>query len=387
MPPPPIYLDHHATTPVDPRVLEAMLPYFTERFGNAASRTHAFGWMAEKAVDMARDQVAALIGAEPREVVFTSGATESINLALKGALANYTQRGDHVVTLVTEHKAVLDTCAHLESSGQARVTCLDVGPDGVLDLDALAAAITERTVVVAVMAANNEIGVLQPIAEIGALCRERGVLFFCDAAQAVGKVPIDVEAMNIDLLAVSAHKLYGPKGVGALFVRRRRPRVRLAAQIHGGGHQRNLRSGTLDVPGIVGLGAACKLAGELMNEEATRLRDLRERLWRGLSSRLDGVEIHGAYPEPRLPGNLNVGFEGCGGDRLIVAMSGVAVSSGSACTSATVEPSHVLRALGLTADEAEASLRYGLGRTTTADEIDRAIEATVAAVEKVRAAG
>ena len=379
----PIYMDHHATTPVDPRVLEAMLPYFTEKFGNAASRNHAFGWVAEQAVETAREEIAALIGASPKEIVFTSGATESDNLALKGALELYTSRGDHVVTLSTEHKAVLDPCRALERSGAARVTYLDPGPDGLVDLDALRAAITDQTVLVAIMAANNEIGVLQPLAEIGAICRERGVLFFTDAAQAAGKVPLDVEAMHIDLLAISGHKVYGPKGVGALYVRRRAPRVRLAPLIHGGGHERGMRSGTLPVPLIVGLGKACALAGALMDEEAARLTALRQRLWDGLSARLEHLRLNG-HPTQRLPGNLNVSFEYVEAEALMMSLKDVAVSSGSACSSASLEPSHVLRALGLQDDLAHSSIRFGLGRTTTAEEVDEVLERTVAAVERLR---
>ncbi len=380
----PVYLDHHATTPMDPRVLEAMLPYFTEKFGNAASRSHAYGWAAERAVERAREQVAALLGAAPQELVFTSGATEADNLALKGALELYTQRGDHVVTVATEHKAVLDTCAWLERSGRARVTYLRPRPDGLLDLDAVAAAIEPRTVLVAVMAANNEVGVLQPLAELGALCHERGVLFFTDAAQALGKVPLDVEAQRIDLLACTAHKLYGPKGAGALFVRRRDPRVRLAPQQHGGGHERGMRSGTLDVPAIVGFGAACALAQEEMAAEAARVGALRDRLWEGLRSRLDGLVLNG-HPERRLPGNLNVSFVGVEGEALMMGMRDLAVSSGSACTSATLEPSYVLRALGVHEELAHTSIRFGLGRFTTTEEVDFAVETTVRAVERLRA--
>lgn len=381
----PVYLDNHATTRVDPRVLEAMLPYFTEKFGNAASRAHAYGWIADKAVERAREQVAAAIGASAPEVVFTSGATESDNLALKGALESYTQKGDHIVTLQTEHKAVLDPCRHLERTGRARVTYLAPRPDGLVDLDALAAAIEPRTVLVAVMAANNEVGVVQPLERIGALCRERGALFFTDAAQAVGKVPLDVEAMRIDLLALSGHKVYGPKGIGALFVRRRDPRVRLAAQQHGGGHERGLRSGTLDVPGIVGLGAALALAKEALPEEAARLRRLRDRLWDGLRARLDpaGLRLNG-HPEQRLPGNLNVSFAGVQGEALMSAMRDLAVSSGAACASAENEPSHVLRALGLGDELVVSSIRFGLGRFTTEEEVDFAVDEVVKGVTRLR---
>lgn len=379
----PVYLDDHATTRVDPRVLEAMLPYFTEKFGNAASRGHAFGWVADKAVERAREQVAAAIGAQPAEVVFTSGATESDNLAIKGALEAYTQRGDHVVTVTTEHKAVLDTCQHLERTGRARVTYVAPRPDGLVDLDAVAAAIEPRTVLVAVMAANNEVGVLQPLEELGALCRSREVLFFTDAAQAAGKVPIDVEAQRIDLLALSGHKVYGPKGVGALFVRRRAPRVRLGAQQHGGGHERGMRSGTLDVPGIVGLGAALDLARREQAEEARRVARLRDRLWAGLKARVPGVRLNG-HAERRLPGNLNVTFRGVQGEALMNAARDVAVSSGAACSSADNEPSHVLRALGLPDEEVVASIRFGLGRFTTEEEVDFAVDHVARGVERLR---
>lgn len=380
----PVYMDNHATTRVDPRVLEVMLPYFTEKYGNAASRGHAYGWVAEKAVDRAREQVAAAIGATASEVVFTSGATESDNLALKGALESFTQRGDHIVTVATEHKAVLDTCAHLERTGRARVTYLTPGPDGLLDPAAVAAAIEPKTVLVAVMAANNEIGVLQPIGALGALCRERGVLLFTDAAQAVGKVPVDVEAQHIDLLALSGHKVYGPKGVGALYVRRRNPRVRLTAQQHGGGHERGLRSGTLDVPAVVGLGAALDLARQELAEEAARVRRLRDRLWTGLQARVPGLRLNGDY-ERRLPGNLNVSFEGVQGEALMNAARDLAVSSGAACSSADNEPSHVLRAIGLPDEAVVASLRFGLGRFTTDEEVDFAIEHVAAGVARLRA--
>lgn len=379
----PVYLDDHATTRLDPRVLELMLPYFTEKFGNAASRGHAYGWVAEKAIERAREQVAAAIGASAPEVVFTSGATESDNLALKGALESYTRKGDHIVTLATEHKAVLDTCAHLERAGRARVTRLTPRPDGLVDLEALAAAIEPRTVLVAVMAANNEVGVLQPLAEVGALCRARGALFFTDAAQAAGKVPLDVEAMHIDLLALSGHKVYGPKGAGALFVRRRDPRVRVAAQQHGGGHERGMRSGTLDVPSIVGLGAALELATRSLPEEAARVAALRDRLWAGLQAQVPGVRLNG-HPGRRLPGNLNVTFEGVQGEALMNAARDIAVSSGAACSSADNEPSHVLRALGLSDEAVVASIRFGLGRFTTPEEVDFAVDHVARGVFRLR---
>ena len=328
--------------------------------------------------------MAALIGASPKEIIFTSGATESDNIALKGAVEMYTNRGDHIVTMTTEHKAVLDTCKYLEKTGRATVTYLDPKRDGLVDLDALAAAITERTVLVAIMAANNEIGVVQPLAEIGALCHERKVIFFTDAAQAVGKVPVDVEAMHIDVLAISGHKLYAPKGVGALFVRRRKPRVRLSPVIHGGGHERGMRSGTLPVPLIVALGEACRLCGEELEAEAARLTALRDRFWQGLQAELDFIHMNG-HPTRRLPGNLNVSFEFVEGEGLMMAMKDLAVSSGSACTSASLEPSYVLKALGIGDDLAHTSIRYGLGRFTRDDEVDFALAKTIEAVKKLRA--
>ena len=379
----PVYMDNHATTPVDPRVLEVMLPYFTEKFGNAASRNHAYGWVAEEAVEKARGQVAALIGASPKEIVFTSGATESNNLALKGAVEMYRQKGNHIVTLQTEHKCVLDTCKYLERSGAAEVTYLTPKKDGLVDLAQLREAIGPRTIMVAIMAANNEIGVVQPLAEIGALCREKGVLFFSDGAQAAGKIPLDVEAMHIDLLSVSAHKINGPKGVGALYVRRKNPRVRLAPIIHGGGHERGMRSGTLDVTGIVGLGAACELARRELPEESARLLRLRTRLWEGLKRELDFIYLNG-HEQHRLPGNLNVSFAYVEGEGLMMAMKELAVSSGSACTSASLEPSYVLKALGVGEELAHTSIRFGLGRFNTEEEVDFALAKVVAAVRKLR---
>lgn len=379
----PVYLDYQATTPMDPRVLDAMLPYFTEKFGNAASRSHAFGWVAEQAVEDARAKVAEVIGADAKEIVFTSGATESDNIALKGAIEMYTQKGNHIVTVQTEHKAVLDTCKYLERTGRADVTYLAPRQDGLVDLDELRGAITDRTVMVAVMAANNEVGVIQPLAEIGALCREKGALFFTDAAQAVGKIPLDVEAMNIDVLAVSGHKIYGPKGIGALYVRRRNPRVRLAPVIHGGGHERGMRSGTLPTPLIVGLGTACELARQEMAAEDARVRALRDRLWRGLQEQLDYIYLNGSL-EQRLAGNLNVSFAYVEGESLMMGMKDCAVSSGSACTSASLEPSYVLRALGVGEELAHTSLRFGLGRFTSEEEVDFALDATVKAVKRLR---
>jgi cysteine desulfurase len=379
----PVYLDYHATTPVDPRVIDAMLPYFGERFGNAASRSHSFGWEAEKAVDLARRRIAGLAGATAREIVFTSGATESNNLALKGVMEAYRSRGNHLVTMATEHKAVLDPARHLERQG-CRLTVLPPEPDGLLSLDRLRAALEPDTVLVSVMAANNEIGVIQPMREIGAICRERGILFHSDAAQAVGKIPVDVERDGIDLLSVSAHKLYGPKGVGALYVRRRNPRVQVAAQMDGGGHEAGMRSGTLNVPAIVGFGEACAIAAAEMAGEAARLGILRDRLRDRLEVELDGVVVNGS-PDRRVPGNLNVSFAGVDGDALLMSMPELARSTGSACSSATVEPSHVLRALGVGEERARGALRFGLGRWTTAQEVEYAAGRIVEAVGKLPA--
>jgi len=381
--PDPIYLDHHATTPIDPRVLDAMMPYLREKFGNAASREHAWGREAAEAVEAARAQVAALIGADEREIVFTSGATESDNLAIKGVAEFHRERGDHLVTAVTEHPAVLDSCAALERAGRARVTRLPVDREGLVSLDALRKALTDKTLLVSIMFANNEIGVLQDIPAIGALCRERRVHFHTDAAQAAGKVPIDVATMPIDLLSLSAHKMYGPKGVGALYVRRRNPRVRLSPILDGGGHEGGLRSGTLNVPAIVGFGEACDLARKEMGEEAARLRTQRDRLWEGLKKDLDHVTLNG-HAERRLPGNLNVSFKYVESESLILALEGIAVSSGAACTTAKVEPSHVLKALGLPEDLARSSVRFGLGRSTTPAEIDAVQKRVVDAVRKLR---
>ena len=383
MPRLPIYMDHHATTPCDPRVVAAMAPYFTETFGNPASKSHVFGWRAEEAVERARAQVAALVGAAgPKEIVFTSGATESVNLMLKGAARAHRERGDQVVTVVTEHPAVLDTAAALEREGFG-VTRLPVDREGLLDPDDVARALTDRTTLVSVMWVNNEIGVVQPVAEIARRCRERGVLFAVDAAQAVGKLPVDVRAAGIDLLALSGHKLYGPKGVGALYVRAGAPRVRLTAEMDGGGHERGLRSGTLNVPGIVGLGAACELAGQELAQEGERLLALRERLRRGLLERLPQTRVNGSL-ERRVPGNLNVSFPGVDGEALLMALREVALSSGSACASAAPAPSHVLQALGLGADLAHASLRFGLGRANTEEEVDYVVERIAEAVPRLR---
>lgn len=377
-----IYMDHHATTPVDPDVVRAMVPYFTERFGNAASRQHRFGWDAQQAVDRARGEVAALLGAEAKEIVWTSGATEANNLALKGLLEVTAPGRDHLVTVATEHKSVLDTCARLQKQG-CRVTVLPVDADGGLDLDALRHAVTDRTAVVSVMAANNEIGVLAPLAAIAAIAHEKGALVHSDAVQAVGKVPFDVNAAGVDLASLTAHKVYGPKGVGALFVRRRNPRVTLAAMLDGGGHERGMRSGTLNVPGIVGFGAAAALARGLMKEESARLGRLRSRLLDGLTGRIAGVVVNGSLEE-RLPGNLNVSFPGVDGEALLVSLcEDLAVSSGAACTSA--EPSHVLKALGRSTDVALASLRFGLGRWTTEQEVDAVIDRVAGVVTRLRA--
>jgi cysteine desulfurase len=379
----PIYLDNNSTTRVDPRVVEAMLPFFTERYGNAASRHHSFGQDAKEAVDRAREQIARLIGAAAREIVFTSGATESNNLALKGAAAMYRARGNHLVTQVTEHKAVLDPCKRLEREG-FHVTFLPVDRFGRVAPEQVAAAITDQTILVSIMAANNEVGTLQPIRSIGRLCKERGVLFHTDAVQAVGKVPIDVEDMGIDLLSLTAHKLYGPKGVGALYVRRRDPRVRLEPLFDGGGHEGGLRSGTVPVPSVVGFGLACDLAGQEMADEATRLTRLRERLRVGLMERLDEVSVNG-HPTERLPGNLNLSYAYVEGEALMMGCRDVAISSGSACTSASIEPSYVLRALGVSDELAHSSIRFGLGRFNTEEEVDYVIDDVAATVERLRA--
>lgn len=380
----PLYLDHLSTTPLDPRVLSAMRPYLEERFGNAASQ-HAFGREARQAVDRARLQVAQRIGASPAEIVFTAGATEAINLALKGTAEMLEPRGRHLVTVATEHRAVLDTCTHLEGRG-FEVTRLPCDGEGRLAIETLAAALRPDTILVAVMWANNEVGTLAPVEAIGALCRERDVLFFCDASQAVGKLSVDVRAAGVGLLALSGHKLYGPKGSGALYVSRREPRVRLAPQLHGGGHERGLRSGTLDVPAIVGLGAACELAGASLAEEARRTAELRDLLEQLFRERLEGVERNGPR-EGRLPGCSNLSFAGVDAEDLLVRLGDrLAISSGSACSSATLEPSHVLGAMGLDAARVAGSLRFGLGRGTTREEVERAVELVAGAIEEQRAA-
>ena len=427
----PIYMDNNATTPLDPRVLEAMMPYLQEDFGNAASRNHAFGWKAEAGVELARKQVAELIGASEKEIVFTSGATESDNLAIKGVIEFYKDKGDHIITLQTEHKAVLDTCKRLERvrqerleelrmlrlsqlastdvtadnvaelslrhdieedavykqwaarpTGGARVTYLAVEQDGRVSLEKLAAAMTDRTVLVSIMFANNEIGVIQPVAEIGKLCRERGILFHCDAVQGIGKVPFDVEKMKVDLVSITAHKMYGPKGVGALYVRRK-PRVRIAPSIDGGGHERGMRSGTLNVAAIVGFGKAAELCRQELPEESARTFALRERLRKGLSEQLDLLTVNGSL-QHRLPGNLNISFSFVEGEALMMAIKDVAVSSGSACTSASLEPSYVLRACGVEEDMAHSSIRYGIGRFNTEEEVDYVVKLMVDKVRRLR---
>ena len=377
----PIYLDNNATTPMDPRVLDAMVPYFTQKFGNAASRNHAFGWVAEEAVDYAREQVAKIIGATEKEIIFTSGATEADNLAIKGVFEMYQEKGNHIITAVTEHKAVLDTCKHIEKLG-GKVTYLPVKEDGMIDLNELEAAMTKETILVSIMYGNNEIGVIQPVKEIAAIAHKHGALFMTDATQAVGKIPVDVNADGIDLLAFSAHKIYGPKGVGALYVRRKGPRVKVTAQMDGGGHERGMRSGTLNVPGIVGFGKACELCMQEMESEANRLSAMRDRLQAALTV-LEESYVNGNV-EHRLPHVANISFKYVEGEGLMMAMKDLAVSSGSACTSASLEPSYVLKSLGLSDDLAHSSIRFGLGRFTTEEEVDYAIEVTKNAVNHLR---
>lgn len=378
----PIYLDNNATTPCDPRVVETMLPYFTEKFGNAASRSHSFGWTAEEAVDYAREQVAKLINADPKEIIFTSGATESDNLAIKGVYEMYASKGNHIITATTEHKAVLDTCKHIEKIG-GQVTYLQVNDEGLIDLNELENAITDKTILIAIMYGNNEIGVLQSISEISKIARKRGVLFFTDATQAVGKVPVDVQADGIDLMAFSAHKMYGPKGVGALYVRRKNPRVKVTAQMDGGGHERGMRSGTMNVPGIVGFGKACEICMNEMEAEGKRLSILRDKLENGLMQ-LEEAYVNGSR-EHRLPHVTNISFKYVEGEGLMMGFNkNIALSSGSACTSASLEPSYVLKALGLGDDLAHSSLRFGLGRFTTEEQIDFTIKAISDTVIKLR---
>jgi cysteine desulfurase len=378
----PIYMDNHATTPMDPRVLDAMLPYFGKVFGNAASRNHQFGWEAEQAVDKAREQLAKLIGCTPKEIIFTSGATESNNLALKGIAEMYREKGNHIITQVTEHKAVLDTCKKLERMGYD-VTYLPVETDGLVSLEKLKAAITDKTILVSIMYANNEIGVVQPIPEIGKLCHEKGILFHTDAVQAVGKIPVNVISDNIDVMSLTAHKIYGPKGVGALYVRRRNPRVQITEQINGGGHERGMRSGTLNVPGIVGLGKACEIAGEEMAAETARLTELRDYLKQKFDAALDYTHVNGNM-DHHLPGNLNMSFVHVEGESLLMGINDIAVSSGSACTSATLEPSYVLKALGLGDDVAHSSIRFGLGRFNNKAEVDYVSDKVIEVVNHLR---
>jgi cysteine desulfurase len=378
----PIYFDNHATTPTDPRVVDAMLPYFTTKFGNAASRNHSFGWEAEKAVDNARKQIADTIGATSKEIIFTSGATESDNLAIKGVAEMYAEKGNHIITAATEHKAVLDTCKKLEKHGY-RVTYLPVKADGLVDLDMLRESITDKTILITLMYANNEIGVIQPVKEIGKIAHEKGVLFHTDGVQAVGKVPVDVIKDNVDLMSMSAHKIYGPKGVGALYVRRKSPRVQITAQMDGGGHERGMRSGTLNVPGIVGIGEACAICHREMPEESNRLSHLRDKLRNTFETELDEVFINGSM-EHRLPHNLNMSFAYVEGESLLMGINDVAVSSGSACTSATLEPSYVLKALGVGDDLAHTSIRFGLGRFNTEEEVDYVAGRVIEVVRKLR---
>ncbi len=378
----PLYLDNHSTTPVDPKVLEAMMPYFTNDFGNAASKSHAYGWTAEEAVEKARAQVASLINANPKEIVFTSGATESTNIAIKGAFEMYAEKGNHMITVVTEHKATLDCAKYIEKKG-GTVTYLPVDKYGSISLDDLKNAITPQTILVSIMHANNEIGTIHPIAEIGKITKEKGILLHVDAAQSAGKIPVDVEKMNIDIISLSAHKMYGPKGVGGLYVRRANPRVRLSPVIHGGGHERGFRSGTLNVPGIVGFGKAAEISLNTMNEETERVLALRNRLQEGLFKRLDEIYLNG-HPTDRLPGNLNISFAYVEGESLMMGLKEMAISSGSACTSASLEPSYVLKAMGVGEDLAHTSLRFGLGRFNTEEEIDFVIEKVVAIVNKLR---
>ncbi|MDA2909344.1 IscS subfamily cysteine desulfurase [Nitrospiraceae bacterium AH_259_D15_M11_P09] len=379
----PIYLDSHSTTPIDPRVLETMLPYFTEKFGNAASRNHAFGWEAEEAVETARKQIARLIHADPKELVFTSGATESDNLALRGVVEMYREKGDHIITNSTEHRAVLDTAKALESKRGVKVTYLHVDKSGIVSPDDVRNAITDKTILISIMLANNEIGSINPIREIGKIAKEKGILFHCDATQGVGKIPVDVQEMGIDLMSFTAHKIYGPKGVGALYVRKKAPRVRIAPMIDGGGHERGMRSGTLPVPLVVGFGKACELCEQEMTAEARRLAAMRDRLEAGIMNGLDEVYLNG-HPTQRLPHNLNVSFAYVEGESLLMGLKEIALSSGSACTSATLEPSYVLRALGVGSDLAHSSIRFGLGRFNTDDEVDYTIKRIIETVTRLR---
>jgi len=379
----PLYLDNHATTRMDPRVLEAMVPYFVEKFGNAASRNHAFGWEAEEAVENARKQLARLIHADPKEIVFTSGATESDNLALKGVVEMYREKGDHIITGLTEHRAVLDTAKALETKRGIKVTYLPVDKTGLVSPDDVRQAITDKTILISIMLANNEIGTINPIKEIGKIAKEKGILFHCDATQGVGKIPVDVQEMGIDLMSFTAHKMYGPKGVGALYVRKKAPRVRIAPIIDGGGHERGMRSGTLPVPLIVGFGKACELCEQEMPTESVRLAKMRDRLQAGIMNSLEEVYLNG-HPTQRLPHNLNISFAYVEGESLLMGVKEIALSSGSACTSATLEPSYVLRALGVGSDLAHSSIRFGLGRFNTDEEIDYTIKRIIEIVTKLR---
>jgi cysteine desulfurase len=378
----PVYLDNNSTTPIDLRVVEAMMPYLTEKFGNAASRSHAYGWEGEEAVEKARTQIGQLIGANSKEIVFTSGATESINIAIKGAYEMYGEKGNHIITCVTEHKATLDSAKYIEKHG-AKVTYLPVNSMGQINLDDLKNAITPQTILVSLMHANNEMGTIHPIAEIGKITKEKGILLHVDAAQTAGKIPVNVDQMGIDILSISGHKMYGPKGIGALYVRRSNPRVRLAPVVHGGGHERGLRSGTLNVPAIVGLGKAAELALQEMESEAKRVADLRDRLHKGITTELDEVYLNG-HPTHRLPNNLNLSFAYVEGEALMMGFKELAVSSGSACTSASLEPSYVLKAMGVGEELAHTSIRFGLGRFTTPEEVDFAIDKVVGTVKRLR---
>ena len=379
----PLYLDNHATTPMDPRVLEAMLPYFVEKFGNAASRNHAFGWEAEEAVEIARKQLARLIHADPKEIVFTSGATESDNLALKGVVEMYREKGDHIITCLTEHRAVLDTAKALETKRGIKVTYLPVDKTGLVSPDDVRRAITDKTILISIMLANNEIGTINPMKEIGKIAKEKGILLHCDATQGVGKIPVDVQEMGIDLMSFTAHKLYGPKGIGALYVRKKAPRVRIAPMIDGGGHERGMRSGTLPVPLIVGFGKACELCEQEMPTESVRLAKMRDHLQAGIMNSLEEVYLNG-HPTQRLPHNLNISFAYVEGESLLMGVKEIALSSGSACTSATLEPSYVLRALGVGSDLAHSSIRFGLGRFNADEEIDYTIKRIIEIVTKLR---
>jgi cysteine desulfurase len=378
----PIYMDNHSTTPVDPRVFEAMVPYFLEKFGNAASRNHSFGWEAEEGCEKARQQIARLIHADPKEIIFTSGATESDNLALKGVADLYREKGDHIITCMTEHRAVLDTCKRLEKMG-FKVTYLPVDKYGMVSPDDVRSAITDKTILISIMMANNEIGTIHPVAEIGKIAKEKGVLFHCDATQGVGKIPVDVQAMGIDLMSFTAHKIYGPKGVGALYIRKKAPRVRLTPIIDGGGHERGMRSGTLPVPLIVGFGKACEICQEVMAEESKHLAAMRDKLQDGILKSLDEVYLNG-HPTQRLPHNLNLSFAYVEGESVLMGLKEIALSSGSACTSSTLEPSYVMKALGVGSDLAHSSIRFGLGRFNTEEEVDYVLSRTVETVKRLR---